>query len=204
MAAVFEWTTLEIRIASNPKVYAALEKSLPAAGGRLLGAFVADVGDLNRVMLLREFADGNALTEARRKLHLDGDALGCGEWLLGMHARSFALFPSMPAVLGGALGPCYEIRTYRVNQNMLPATLKAWNDRLPGRTALSPMVAGFTALDGDVPSIMHIWAYPDAATRAKTRADAIAKGIWPPLGGAECLATMNSMLCTPAPFSPLS
>lgn len=57
MPIVHELTTLEIKVFSNVNVYAALEKSLPAAGGRLLGAFAADIGELSRVLVLREFAN---------------------------------------------------------------------------------------------------------------------------------------------------
>ena len=155
MTAVFELTTLEIRIRSNDAVYAALQKSLPEAGGRLLGAFVPDIGDLNRLFLLREFADGNALIKARAAMHESADPLGCHEWLLSMRSRSFALFPFLPAVQVSAHGPCYEIRTYTLRQNKLAATWASWQAALPARVAMSPLIGAFSALDGDVPGIME-------------------------------------------------
>ena len=41
---IHELTTLEIKVFSNAKVYAALQERLPAAGGTLLGAFATDIG----------------------------------------------------------------------------------------------------------------------------------------------------------------
>ena len=203
MAAVYELTTLEIKIRSNEPVYAALQKTLPQAGGRLLGAFVPDIGDLNRVILLREFADGNALVSARDAMHKASDPLGCSEWTLSMRSRSFTLFPFLPAVQPSVHGPCYEIRTYTLRQTKLAFTLEGWQKGLPARLALSPLIGAFSALDGEVPGIMHIWAYPNVETRGRIRAEAMKAGIWPPPGGADSFATMNSTICVPAPFSPL-
>ena len=70
---IYELTTLEIKVFSNAKVYAALQEHLPAAGGTLLGAFASDIGDLSRVMLLREFADPNAAAQAKHALLLQAD-----------------------------------------------------------------------------------------------------------------------------------
>ena len=39
--AVYELTTLEIKVFSNPNVYTALQQHLPEAGGELLGVFAA-------------------------------------------------------------------------------------------------------------------------------------------------------------------
>lgn len=203
MTTVYELTTLEIRIRSNDAVYAALQKSLPEAGGRLLGAFVPDIGDLNRLFLLREFADGNALIKARVAMHQSADPLGCHEWLLSMRSRSFALFPFLPAVQVSAHGPCYEIRTYTLRQNKLAATWASWQAALPARLAMSPLIGAFSALDGDVPGIMHIWAYPNVETRGRIRAEATKLGIWPPPGGGDSFATMQTTICLAAPFSPL-
>ena len=51
---------------------------------------------------------------------------------------------------------------------------------------------------------VHIWAYKDAAERQRVRAEAVARGIWPP-GSAQAgsLLTQENMLVVPASFSPL-
>jgi hypothetical protein len=48
MPAVYELTTLEIKVFSNAKVYEALQRSLPNAGGTLVGAFASDIGELSQ------------------------------------------------------------------------------------------------------------------------------------------------------------
>ena len=135
---LYELTTLEIKVFSNAKVYAALQERLPAAGGTLIGAFNADIGDLSRVLLLREFADANATAAAKQKLLLDTDPLGCGEWLVSLKSNSFALFPFLSAPKPGAYGKWYELRTYSLRQGKLAETIDAWKDALPARHAMSP------------------------------------------------------------------
>jgi NIPSNAP len=203
MPIVHELTTLEIKVFSNASVYAALEKSLPAAGGRLLGAFASDIGELSRVLVLREFASADALAEARLAMLLADDPLGVGEWLVKLQTESFALFPFLPPVQTGAVGKWYEFRTYSVRHGVLAQTIEAWKDAVPKRTALSPMIGAFTALDGEQPRFLNIWAYQSVDERARIRAEAVKQGVWPPKGGPANLTKMTSTLCTPVPFSPL-
>jgi hypothetical protein len=200
---IHELTTLEIKVFSNAKVYAALQERLPAAGGTLLGAFASDVGDLSRVMLLREFDSADAAAEAKQRLLLDADPLGCGEWLVSLESQSHALFPFLDSPKPGAYGKWYELRTYSLRHGTLAETIRAWQDALPARHALSPCLGVFTALDGALPRFLNIWAYDSVDARARIRADAVAQGLWPPKGGPANLTKMQSNLCVPLTFSPL-
>lgn len=200
---IHELTTLEIKVFSNAKVYAALQEHLSAAGGTLVGAFAADIGDLSRVLLLREFADANAAAAAKQKLLQASDPLGCAEWLVSLKSESYALFPFLDAPRPGAYGKWYELRTYSLRQGKLAETIEAWQDALPARHAMSPCLGVFTALDGEQPRFLNIWAYDSVDARAKIRADAVAQGVWPPKGGPANLTKMQSNLCVPLAFSPL-
>lgn len=200
---IHELTTLEIKVFSNAKVYAALQERLPSAGGTLVGAFATDIGDLSRVLLLREFADANAAADAKLKLLMDGDPLGCGDWLVSLKSESYALFPFLDAPKPGAHGKWYELRTYSLRHGKLAETIEAWKDALPARHAMSPCLGVFTALDGEQPRFLNIWAYSSVDERAKVRADAVAQGLWPPKGGPANLTKMQSNLCAPLTFSPL-
>lgn len=200
---IYELTTLEIKVFSNAKVYAALQEHLPAAGGTLVGAFAADIGDLSRVLLLREFADANAAAAAKQALLMQPDPLGCGEWLVSLKSNSFALFPFLSTPKPAALGKWYELRTYSLRQGKLAETIDAWKDALPARHAMSPCVGAFSAIDGEQPRFLNIWAYQSVDERAKIRADAVAQGVWPPKGGPANLTKMQSDLCVALPFSPL-
>ena len=201
---IHELTTLEIKVFSNAKVYAALQERLPAAGGTLVGAFATDIGDLSRVLLLREFVDANAAADAKLRLLMDSDPLGCGEWLVSLKSESYALFPFLDAPKPGAHGKWYELRTYSLRHGKLAETIEAWKDALPARHAMSPCLGVFTALDGEQPRFLNIWAYSSVDERAKVRADAVAQGLWPPKGGPANLTKMQSNLCAPLTFSPLT
>ena len=50
---------------------------------------------------------------------------------------------------------------------------------------------------------MHIWPYRPLDERQRVRAVAVAKGVWPPVGGPAHLTTMSSTIYLPAAFSPL-
>jgi hypothetical protein len=201
--AVYELTTLEIKVFSNAKVYAAVQERLPDAGGTLLGAFAGDIGELSRVMLLRVFDNAKALQQARLKLLHDTNPLGCAEWLVGLKSESFALFPFLEAPRPGSYGKWYELRTYSIRQGVLAQTIEAWKEAVPKRTQLSPMIGAFTALDGEQPRLLNIWTYDSVDARAQIRAEAVKQGIWPPQGGPANLTRMTSNLCAPLAFSPL-
>jgi hypothetical protein len=81
--------------------------------------------------------------------------------------------------------------------------LDAWKDAVPARHALSPLVGAFAALDGEQPRFLNVWAYACLDERARIRAEAVAKGLWPPKGGPASLTRMTSTVCTPVPSSPL-
>ena len=203
MSTLHEVTTLEIKVFSNAAVYAALEKSLPAAGGRLLGAFASDIGELSRVLLLREFDDANALIAARQQMLMSSDPLGCAEWLVSLRSEGHALFPFLPQPQSGAHGRWYEFRTYGLRQGLLGQTIDAWREAVPARHAMSPLVGAFTSLDGTQPRFLNIWAYDSVDARARIRGEAVAQGVWPPKGGPANLTSMRSTLCAPLAFSPL-
>lgn len=200
---IHELTTLEIKVFSNAKVYAALQERLPAAGGTLVGAFATDLGNLSRVLLLRRFDDANQAAEAQMRLLNDTNPLGCGEWLVSLTSERFALFPFLTEPQAGAYGKWYELRTYSLRQGTLAETIEAWKEALPARHAMSPCLGVFTALDGEQPRFLNIWAYDSVDQRAKVRAEAVAQGVWPPKGGPANLTKMQSNLCVPLAFSPL-
>ncbi len=200
MAVIHELTTLEIKGFSNASVYKALERSLPTSGGRLLGVFASDIGELGRVLLLREFDDANAVINARQKLLSSTDPLGCGEWLVSMASEAYSLFPFLTAPRPVSAGPWYEFRSYVLKQGCLPQTIEAWQNAVPARHRLSPLVGAFTALDGEQPRFLNIWAYQSLDERVRVRADAVAKGLWPPKGASASLARTASMVCTALPF----
>lgn len=201
--AVYDLTTLEIKVFSNASVYAALQQHLPEAGGTLLGVFASDIGELSRVLVLRVFPDAAARAAAHQQLLLQKNPLGCAEWLVSLRSESYALFPFLEPVQPGKLGRWYEFRTYHVRQGAMAETVEAWKDAVPARTALSPMVGAFLPLDGEQPRFLNVWAYETLEERSRIRAEAVQTGVWPPKGGPANLTRMTSLVCAPVAFSPL-
>jgi hypothetical protein len=56
---------------------------------------------------------------------------------------------------------------------------------------------------GSLNKFVHIWAYESLEHRAEVRAEAAAKGIWPPKGRKETLQTQANKIVLAAPFSPI-
>ena len=82
--------------------------------------------------------------------------------------------------------------------------LESWGAAIGERTKLSPLVGAFYSEVGVLNQYVHIWAYKDAAERSRIRAEAVAKGIWPPKSKVpDILVKQSNALCIPAPFSPL-
>jgi hypothetical protein len=120
-----------------------------------------------------------------------------------MSLDGYAPFPFVPPPAIKPYGSVYEFRSYKVNHGGLPATMKLWEEFLPGRQTLTPLLLAMYRLDG-APGYTHIWPYADAGARAKVRAEAVSKGLWPPKGGAVHLKEMRSTLTVPLPGSPLA
>jgi hypothetical protein len=81
--------------------------------------------------------------------------------------------------------------------------MKNWQERLPERTKLSPLVTAGAVEFGRANGFVHIWAYASLNQRAEVRAAAIKSGVWPPPGGRDNLLSQKNKILLPAPFSPL-
>jgi hypothetical protein len=60
-----------------------------------------------------------------------------------------------------------------------------------------------TSVTGTVTRFMHIWPYSSLDERMRLREKAVDDGVWPPPGGPAFLASQQSDIYLPAPFSPL-
>ena len=68
---------------------------------------------------------------------------------------------------------------------------------------MSELVMAMHTDAGNLNKFVHIWAYESLEHRAEVRAEAAAKGIWPPKGRSETLQTQSNKIVLAAPFSPL-
>jgi len=62
---------------------------------------------------------------------------------------------------------------------------------------------GMTTELGPLNKFVHIWPYESLNHRAEIRAEAAAKGIWPPKGGGDELLRQDNKILFAAPFSPI-
>lgn len=203
MTQLFELTRLVVRPAqiNAGNLEAALAKSPP--GGRLAGAWTTEIGTLNQLVLLHVVDDAAQSREARARRIESGDLFGHSDVAVSLTVETFAAFSFMPDLPSGKFGPVYELREYLTQPDGIAGTVEAWKSALPARLEVSPMILAAHALEGAQPRFIHLWPYKDLNDRARIRGDSIARGIWPPKGGAARLAFMQSSILLPLPFSPL-
>ncbi|MBN9410639.1 MAG: NIPSNAP family protein [Burkholderiales bacterium] len=205
----YQLATLTLPFGSAGTAATAVQQFATAAdaGGELLGCWFTDIGRLNQMLVLRGFADLNALEAERERTLASASPFGCGELAVSLELQGYRGFPWMKAVRpsaeSGVRGPVYEIRTYGFRPGGMQPTIDLWREAIPAREKVSPCVVAMVALDG-VPRFTNIWAYPTVEARGKARADAVAQGIWPPKGGPSFLTTdMHSTIAMATAVSPL-
>jgi hypothetical protein len=173
------------------------------ARGRLLGCWISELAQQNRILLLRDFETRDALESERRRVLMSSDPFGCGKILVSLSLESYAQFPFLPPVQPGEFGPVYEFRSYVLKTGGLAPTLAAWEAGLPARAEMSPLINAMYALDG-VPRFIHIWAYRSLEQRTEIRAEAARRQLWPAKGALEWLSPdLKAEVYLPTSLSPL-
>ena len=169
------------------------------------GFFHTEVGDLNKVIHIWPYESFEARAKARADAtKAEGWPPATREFVTNQQTEVFVPAPFSPRLEPRELGGIYEIRMYEYAAGTIPAVMEAWGARIAERVKLSPLVAAWYSEIGPLNKWVHIWAYKDANHRAATRAEAVAKGIWPPPGTPPgALLKMQNMLVVPAAFSPL-
>ena len=205
MQAHYEFTRLAFRPGGVPAALPAIERALASgdAGSRLLAVLVSEVGVLNEILIVQALDGAAGLVASRDARQRGADCFGVADTAIESSAATFASFPFVPPMTPGRFGPVFELREYTIRPAGLPRALAAWEAALPARLALSPLLTVAYALDGVQPRMVHLWPYASPDERARIRAEAIAKGGWPPKGGPDYLVRMRSSIYLPAPFSPL-
>jgi len=201
---LYELAKLTVQIGATPKAVAGIKSyvSQADAKGTLLGCWASEIGDLNKVAVLRGFADAEALRSERKRTLESRDPFGCIDVLAHIETDGYAPFPGIPEVAPGAFGPIYEIRTYTLKPGGLPNTIAAWHAALPARRELSQNLVVMHTIDGP-PRFTHIWPYPSLEQRAAIRAKSVSTGVWPPKDGAKNIAVMTNGIWLPTEISPL-
>ena len=94
------------------------------------------------------------------------------------------------------------MRTYTYSPGALPQVLDAWSKSIEEREKLSPLAGCWYSELGGLNRLVHLWAYRSPDERKRIRAEAVAKGIWPPKAPIAPL-TMENKLMLPFRCSPM-
>lgn len=198
----YEVTIVTVRPGTHPQALAILKPRL-TADPNLLTCWYSEIGALNRILIVRKAQDAATALADRQALLSERSPLGIGEFIAGMSIDTYVSFDFIAPMEPGEFGPWYEVRLYTLKPDGLGPTTELWRKTVPGRRTLSPLLAAMTSLTGAVTRFMHIWPYPSLDERARLRSKAVTEGLWPPPGGPDHLASMQSDIYLPAAFSPM-
>jgi NIPSNAP len=202
LAEAYDVTIVSVRPGTHPQVLAVLGKSL-ADDRNLLACWYSDIGAVNQILIVRKPADAAATLDARFAALNAANPFGISEYIVAMTMDTYVAFDFIAPLRPGEFGPCYEVRSYVLKPDGLAPTIAAWRKAVPGRMAISPVLAAMTSVTGAVTRFLHVWPYKSFDERARLRARAAADGVWPPPGGPGHLVSQQVDIYLPAPFSPM-
>jgi hypothetical protein len=199
----YDVTILTLRPGTTPRAMAPLQGALTQSPGKLLACWSSDIGALNQVFVVREYASEGETAEQRDAHARSENPFGIADLIVSTASDTYVSFPFIDPMQPGSHGPFFEVRTYLMKPNGLAGTIEAWRTALPARLKLSPVLAAMYSVTGLTPRFMHIWPYKSLDDRHRIRAQAVESKIWPPPGGPDRLLTMQNDIYLPAAFSPI-
>jgi hypothetical protein len=205
---IIEMRTYTLRPGSMAEVEKRFGEALPARQpfSRLAAFWHTEVGPLNQIIHVWPYDSFEQRSQVRAAAaKTEGWPPNIREFVVSQQSEAFVPAPFSPPLEPRALGGIYEIRMYTLAAGAIPGMIERWSTRIAERTKLSPLVGAWYSEFGALNKWVHIWAYQDAAERQRIRADAVARGIWPPPGGGAAggVVKQENMLVVPASFSPL-
>jgi hypothetical protein len=204
---IVEMRTYTLKPGSQATVIERFGKALPNRTklSPLAAFWATDVGPLNQIIHVWTYADSAERDRIRAEAtKLEGWPPAISDFIVDMETKIMLPAPYSPPLTPRELGGIYEIRTYIYKPRSMPHVFESWAAAIDARVKLSPLVGAWHTEVGTLNQYVHVWAYKDAAERQRIRAEAIAKGIWPPKSKvADILLKQENVLCIPAPFSPL-
>jgi NIPSNAP len=201
---LYDVMTITVQPGSASQALAKLERAFARQllRGELLTCWLSEIGALNRILLIRGYADINALETDRRTITSEADPFELGELVTAADLDLYVPFEFVDPMRPGSKAAFYEVRTYGLKPDALTPTKEAWRQALPERVKLSRLLMAMHTT-GPTPRFMHIWPYESLADRQRIRAEAVARGLWPPRGGPGRLSSQQTDIYIPAAFSPI-
>ena len=201
----YDVTNLTVRPGTTPKALPRIEQWLREAPstGRLLACWFTELGALNLIMLIREYAGEAAVSADRDAVVRSGNPYGVADLTVATSSDTYRSFPFIAPMQAGTIGPVFEVRTYALKPDGLAPTIELWKAAVPNRAKLSPLLAAMYSLGGGMPRFMHIWPSASLDERQRIRGEAVRIGVWPPPGGPDQLLAQQADIYFAAPFSPI-
>jgi hypothetical protein len=177
--------------------------------GKLVGYWTTELGPLNQVVHIWEYADLAARAEARAGLARDERWVK--EYLPGstpllVSQENMILVPAdwYPLRPTAGMGT-YELRTYRLYPGKVAEWMGHFRAGLSAREKYSAPVGVWATEIGPLNTVAHLWAYRDPNHRAEVRKAASADPAWKEAVGklGPLMQQMESRLLVPTDFSPL-
>jgi hypothetical protein len=177
--------------------------------GKLLGYWSTELGPLNQVVHLWEYADLAARAAARAGLARDERWTReylpqSGPLLEAQETVILAPFDWAPVRPTSGMG-VYELRTYRLAPGKGPAYGEVMREALPVREKHSAPVGYWLVDIGPLNTVVHLWGYRDLAHRAEVRRALAADAAWQSAVGRllPLVQAQEAKLLVPTSFSPL-
>ena len=204
---IIEVRTYQLKPNSVAEVEKRFGEGLPAREklSKLTALWHTEVGALNEITHIWTYDS----FEQRSAIRAEAVKTGVwppkiGEFVVSMNSEIFLPAPFSPALTPREVGPLFEIRSYTLAPGALPGMMERWAAKIDERVKLSPLVGAWYSELGGLNKWVHIWAYKDGGERQRIRAEAIARGVWPPGGAATGLVVkQENKLVMPAACSPL-
>jgi hypothetical protein len=204
---IIEVRTYQLKPGSVAEVEKRFGDGLPAREklSKLTALWHTEVGALNEITHIWSYDSFEHRSATR------AEAVRTGVWppkiaefVVSMQSEAFVPAPFSPPLEPRSVGPLFEIRSYTLAPGGIPGMIERWSTKIDERMKLSPLVGAWYSEFGGLNKWVHIWAYKDAAERQRIRADAVARGIWPPGGApAGSMLKQENKLVMPAACSPL-
>ena len=165
--------------------------------------FYTDIGPLNQIIHIWPYEDLGARAAIRAEASKDPNwPPHLGDNLVEQLSEIFVPFPFTPDFDKSKAGPVFEWRSYTIKPHSLGGIKERWGAALEEREKLSPLLMAMSTELGPLNKFVHIWPYENLEHRREVRAEAAAKGIWPPKGGGDELVFQDNKIVYPAAFSP--
>ena len=204
---IIEVRTYQLKPGSVAEVEKRFAEGLPAREklSKLTALWHTEVGALNEITHIWTYDN------LEQRMAIRAEAVKTGVWpppirdfIVTMQSEIFIPAPFSPALEPREVGPLFEIRSYTLAPGGVPGMIERWAAKIDERVKLSPLVGAWYSEFGGLNKWVHVWAYKDAAERQRIRAEAVARGVWPPGGAASGIVLkQENKLVMPASCSPL-